>query len=115
MANGHIKARGHTVKQKNHMPKKKSPGLKQAYKFSRANFVLFAGVFALVGVYFLWQTFAAACTVDDTTGCTPGTTITLNNQHWVCNQPLSNYGTLPIKIHAQFTIVYQPTNGGGIV
>ena len=106
MANGHIKTRGHTVKQKNHMPEKNPPGLKQAYKFSRANFVLFAGVFALVGAYFLWQTFAAtACLVSNRTGwalggadCNVGTTINRIDQAFICNQPLSNYGTLPLKV-----------------
>src|SRR3989344_9369032 len=105
MANGHPKTSGHNGKQK-HMPEKKNQGLKQAYKFSKANLVLFTSVFALIGAYFLWQAFAATtCLVSNRdqwsiggADCTAGTTINRVDQAFICNQALSNYGTLPLKV-----------------
>src|SRR3972149_6888891 len=36
--------------------------------------------------------------VYDDSDCVVGTTITVNNALWFCNKPLSQYGTLPIRV-----------------
>ena len=38
-----------------------------------------------------------------TSGCVPGTTVTVTNAKWTCNRPLSSYGTLPIKVVVKYT------------
>jgi hypothetical protein len=44
-----------------------------------------------------------ACSVSDTSGCVPGTTLTFLDQQFLCNKPLSEYGTLPLKVVLDFT------------
>ncbi len=43
--------------------------------------------------------------------CRAGTTIVVTNRSWHCNQPLANYGTLPIKIVSRWS---QRTDGANI-
>ena len=38
-----------------------------------------------------------------TSGCVPGTTLTVTNAKWQCDRPLSSYGTLPIKVVVNYT------------
>ena len=38
-----------------------------------------------------------------TSGCVPGTTVTVTNAKWTCDRPLSSYGTLPIKVVVKYT------------
>ena len=45
------------------------------------------------------------CTITDTSGCVPSTRINVNNDDWSCNQPLANYGSLPIKVVVSSTSV----------
>jgi len=44
-----------------------------------------------------------SCTVADTSGCIPGTTLTFKDKTFVCDKPLSSYGTLPLKVIVDFT------------
>jgi len=43
------------------------------------------------------------CTVADTSGCVPGTTLRLTDARFLCDRPLSSYGTLPLKVDLDFT------------
>ncbi len=43
------------------------------------------------------------CTVADTSGCVPGTTLRLTDAKFFCDRPLSSYGTLPLKVDVDFT------------
>ena len=43
------------------------------------------------------------CTVADTSGCVPGSTLTLTDAKFLCDRPLSSYGTLPLKVVLNFT------------
>jgi hypothetical protein len=43
------------------------------------------------------------CTVADTSGCVAGSTLSFVDETWTCDQPLSNYGTLPLRVELDFT------------
>jgi hypothetical protein len=43
------------------------------------------------------------CTIADTSGCVPGTTLRLTDTRFLCDRPLSSYGTLPLKVDLDFT------------
>jgi hypothetical protein len=43
------------------------------------------------------------CSVADTSGCVPGTTLTLTDQKFLCDRPLSSWGPLPLKVVVNFT------------
>lgn len=43
------------------------------------------------------------CTVADTSGCVPGSTLTLTDAKFLCDRPLSSYGALPLKVVLDFT------------
>jgi hypothetical protein len=43
------------------------------------------------------------CSVADTTGCVPGTTLRLTDAKFLCDRPLSSYGQLPLKVEVSFT------------
>ena len=43
------------------------------------------------------------CTVADTSGCVPGTTLRLTDAKFLCDRPLSSYGPLPLKVEVNFT------------
>ncbi|MGH3024806.1 MAG: hypothetical protein ACRDNI_14210 [Gaiellaceae bacterium] len=43
------------------------------------------------------------CTVADTSGCVPGTTLRLTDEQFFCNRPLSSWGPLPLKVVIEFT------------
>jgi hypothetical protein len=43
------------------------------------------------------------CTTADTSGCIPGTTVRLTDARFLCDRPLSSYGTLPLKVDLDFT------------
>lgn len=44
-----------------------------------------------------------ACTVADTSGCVPKTTLTFKDKAFVCSKPLSSFGPLPLKVIVDFT------------
>jgi hypothetical protein len=59
---------------------------------------------------------SGACTIDDTSGCTAGSTIEITDGNWSCDQPLAAYaaqagGTLPLKVILHYTTVVND-NGG---
>jgi chitodextrinase len=43
------------------------------------------------------------CTVSNTSGCVPRTTLTFMDGQFVCDRPLSSYGPLPLKVVADYT------------
>jgi hypothetical protein len=43
------------------------------------------------------------CSVADTSGCVPGSTLTLTDAKFLCDRPLSSYGRLPLKVVLNFT------------
>lgn len=43
------------------------------------------------------------CTIADTSGCVPGTTLRLTDAKFLCDRPLSSYGPLPLKVDVNFT------------
>jgi chitodextrinase len=43
------------------------------------------------------------CTVANTSGCVPRTTLTFTDGQLVCDRPLSSYGPLPLKVIADYT------------
>jgi chitodextrinase len=46
---------------------------------------------------------SGTCTVASTSGCVPGSTITLTDTQWVCNRAISSYGRLPLKVVVNYT------------
>ena len=44
------------------------------------------------------------CSVADTSGCVPGTTLTFTDQKFYCDRPLSSWGPLPLKVVVDFTV-----------
>ena len=44
-----------------------------------------------------------ACSVADTSGCVPGTTLTFRDTQFRCDQPLASYGRLPLKVVLEYT------------
>ncbi|MGH3036591.1 MAG: hypothetical protein ACRDMU_05360 [Gaiellaceae bacterium] len=54
------------------------------------------------------------CSVADTSGCVPGSTLTLRDAKFFCDRPLSAYGRLPLKIVVDFT-PGQPFGGNGAI
>lgn len=44
-----------------------------------------------------------ACTIADTSGCVPATTLNLLDEQFLCNKPLSSWGPLPLKVVIDFT------------
>jgi hypothetical protein len=53
------------------------------------------------------------CDLSDTSGCVPGYVINVMDDDWICNQPLSNYGPLPIKVILDFSTAL-PNNLNGV-
>jgi hypothetical protein len=45
----------------------------------------------------------ASCTIADTSGCVPKTTLSFLDETWTCTQPLTSYGQLPLKVVIDFT------------
>jgi hypothetical protein len=43
------------------------------------------------------------CSVADTSGCVPGSTLTLRDTKFFCDRALSSYGRLPLKVVVEFT------------
>jgi chitodextrinase len=44
-----------------------------------------------------------SCSVADTSGCVPGTTLTFRDDQFRCDRPLSSYGRLPLKVVLDYT------------
>lgn len=44
-----------------------------------------------------------SCTIADTSGCLPATTLSYTDTFWRCTKPLGNYGALPIKVILDYT------------
>lgn len=74
------------------------------------------GAAILTGGYAAQPSFSGDCTVSNRsewawTECDYGTLITVTEEEWVCNQPLANFGPLPIKVVVQADESYSG-NGG---
>jgi hypothetical protein len=54
------------------------------------------------------------CSVADTSGCVPGTTLTRTDAKFLCDRPLSSYGQLPLKVVLNFTPGRQFGENGAI-
>ncbi|MGH3072855.1 MAG: fibronectin type III domain-containing protein [Gaiellaceae bacterium] len=44
-----------------------------------------------------------SCSVADTSGCVPATTLTFRDGQFLCDQPLASYGPLPLKVVLDYT------------
>jgi chitodextrinase len=55
-----------------------------------------------------------SCTIANTTGCVPGSTVSLRDQVFRCDRPLSSYGRLPLRVVVDFTPGRLFTDNGAV-